>query len=311
MATLGDRSLAGMRIATPGERPLPLRLLLGVANFARRKPLGFVGLMIVLALIIMAIFAPHLAPYSANKIDLKHALNGPSPRHRLGTDATGRDILSRLIFGARVSMTVGFGAVAISTIFATALGMISGFRGGWFDTIVQRFVDAWQALPGLIILITLLGIARRMPSVNILWAMILALGILAIAGTSRVIRSAVIAIRGQPYVEAARSLGAGGPRLIFRYVLPNVLPIIFVTATVALGGVILAEASLSFLGFGPAGQPSWGQMLSVDGRDYMRVQPGLAVYPGLCIGAAVFGFNIFGDALRDVFDPRLRGLGRR
>jgi len=267
--------------------------------------------MIVLALIIMAIFAPHLAPYSANKIDLKHALNGPSPRHRLGTDATGRDILSRLIFGARVSMTVGFGAVAISTIFATALGMISGFRGGWFDTIVQRFVDAWQALPGLIILITLLGIARRMPSVNILWAMILALGILAIAGTSRVIRSAVIAIRGQPYVEAARSLGAGGPRLIFRYVLPNVLPIIFVTATVALGGVILAEASLSFLGFGPAGQPSWGQMLSVDGRDYMRVQPGLAVYPGLCIGAAVFGFNIFGDALRDVFDPRLRGLGRR
>jgi len=121
--------------------------------------------MIVLALIIMAIFAPHLAPYSANKIDLKHALNGPSPRHRLGTDATGRDILSRLIFGARVSMTVGFGAVAISTIFATALGMISGFRGGWFDTIVQRFVDAWQALPGLIILITLLGIARRMPSV--------------------------------------------------------------------------------------------------------------------------------------------------
>jgi len=311
MATLGDRSLAGMRIATPGERPLPLRLLLGVANFARRKPLGFVGLVIVLALIIMAIFAPHLAPYSANKIDLKHALNGPSPRHRLGTDATGRDILSRLIFGARVSMTVGFGAVAISTIFATALGMISGFRGGWFDTIVQRFVDAWQALPGLIILITLLGIARRMPSVNILWAMILALGILAIAGTSRVIRSAVIAIRGQPYVEAARSLGAGGPRLIFRYVLPNVLPIIFVTATVALGGVILAEASLSFLGFGPAGQPSWGQMLSVDGRDYMRVQPGLAVYPGLCIGAAVFGFNIFGDALRDVFDPRLRGLGRR
>jgi peptide/nickel transport system permease protein len=311
MATLGDRSLAGMRIATPGERPLPLRLLLGVANFARRKPLGFVGLMIVLALIIMAIFAPHLAPYSPDKTDLKHHLAGSTPQHRLGTDATGRDILSRLIFGARVSMTVGFGAVAISTIFATALGVISGFRGGWFDTIVQRFVDAWQALPGLIILITLLGIARRMPSVNILWAMILALGVLAIAGTSRVIRSAVIAIRGQPYVEAARSLGAGGPRLIFRYVLPNVLPIIFVTATVALGGVILAEASLSFLGFGPAGQPSWGQMLSVDGRDYMRVQPGLAVYPGLCIGAAVFGFNIFGDALRDVFDPRLRGLGRR
>jgi peptide/nickel transport system permease protein len=293
------------------ERRLPLRLLAWFARFARHKPLGFVGLLIVLTLVLMAIFAPQLAPYSPDKTDLKHHLAGSTAQHRLGTDATGRDVLSRLIYGARVSMMVGFGAVAISTLFATALGVISGFRGGWFDAIVQRFVDAWQALPGLIILITLMGIARRMRGVNIVWAMVLAIGILAIAGTSRVIRSAVIAIRGQPYVEAARALGADSPRLLLWYVLPNVLPIIFVIATVGLGGVILLEASLSFLGFGPAGQPSWGQMLSVDGRDYMRVQPGLAVYPGLCIGAAVFGFNVFGDALRDIVDPRLRGQGRR
>ncbi|HZU77596.1 MAG TPA: ABC transporter permease, partial [Dehalococcoidia bacterium] len=218
-----------------------------------------------------------------------------------------RDVLSRLVFGARVSMAVGFGAVTLTTICAVALGMISGLRGGWFDTIVQRIVDAVQALPGLIILITLLGIARRMRNVNILWAMVLAIGFLGIAGTSRVIRSQVIAVREQQYVEAARAVGADTKRLLWWYVLPNVLPIVTVIATVGLGGVILLEASLSFLGFGPAGQPSWGQMLSVDGRDYMRVQPGLAIYPGLCIGLAVFGFNIFGDALRDVFDPRLRG----
>jgi peptide/nickel transport system permease protein len=289
------------------EPPLPLRLLAGIGGFARKKPLGFFGLLIVLALVLIAVFAKQIAPYSPDKTDLRHHLAGLSSTHRLGTDNIGRDVLSRLVYGARVSMTVGFGAVLISTVFASAVGMISGFRGGWFDTVVQRFVDAWQAMPGLIILITLMGIARRMKGVNILWAMVLAIGILGIAGTSRVIRSQVIAIREQPYVEAARALGATNGRLLLWYVLPNVLPIILVLATVALGGVILLEASLSFLGFGPAGQPSWGQMLSVDGRDYMRVQPGLAVYPGLCIGLAVFGFNIFGDALRDVFDPRLRG----
>lgn len=307
MANTSAASAQPLPLSHLPERPLPLRLLAGIGGFARHKPLGFVGLLIVLVLVLLAIFAPHIAPYSPDKTDLKHHLAGSTARHRLGTDATGRDVLSRLVYGARVSMTVGFGAVAITTLFATALGLISGFRGGWFDAIVQRFVDAWQALPGLIILITLLGIARRMKGVNILWALVLAIGILSIAGTSRVIRSAVIAVREQPYVEAARAVGADNRRLLLWYVLPNVLPIILITATVGLGAVILAEASLSFLGFGPAGQPSWGQMLSVDGRDYMRVRPGLAIYPGLCIGLAVFGFNIFGDALRDVLDPRLRG----
>jgi peptide/nickel transport system permease protein len=293
------------------ERPLPLRMLVAIWHFARRKPLGFLGGLLVVGLILTAIFAPVLAPYPPNKIDLRHKLEGPSAEHKLGTDATGKDVLSRLIYGARISITVGFGAVAISTVFATIIGVLSGYFGGWFDVIVQRFVDAWQAMPGLIILITFLGIVRRMPNVNVLLAMIIAIGVLSIAGRSRVERSAVIAIRGMPYVDAARSLGAGGGRIMWSYILPNILPVILVSATVALGTAILAEASLSFLGFGPAGEPSWGQMLSVDGRQYMRAQPGLAIWPGVCIGLAVFGFNIFGDALRDVSDPRLRGSGRR
>jgi peptide/nickel transport system permease protein len=293
------------------EYPRPVRYLRAVFHFARRKPLGFLGAMLVVAFVLTAIFAPALAPYPPNKIDLRHKLEGPSAEHKLGTDATGKDVLSRLIYGARISITVGFGAVAISTVFATALGLLSGYIGGWFDTIVQRFVDAWQAMPGLIILITFLGIIRRMPNVNVLLAMIIAIGVLSIAGRSRVDRSAVIALRNQPYVEAARALGATNIRIMLTYILPNIMPVILIGATVGLGAAILAEASLSFLGFGPVGQPSWGQMLSVDGRQYMRAQPGLAIWPGVCIGLAVFGFNMFGDALRDVADPRLRGSGRR
>jgi peptide/nickel transport system permease protein len=293
------------------ERPAPLRWLAALAKFARSKPLGFFGLVVVVALVLTAIFAPQLATHPPNQIDLRNRLEGPSREHWMGTDNTGRDVYSRLVYGARISIYVGFGAVALSTVFATLIGVISGYYGGWFDTAVQRFVDAWQAMPGLIILLTLLGIVRRMPDVNLLLAMVVAIGVLSIAGRSRVERSAVLAIRGMPFVDAARSLGATGPRILITYILPNIVPLILVSATTSLGGVILAEASLSFLGFGPAGEPSWGQMLSVDGRQYMRAQPGLAIWPGLCIGLAVFSFNIFGDALRDVADPRLRGSGRR
>jgi peptide/nickel transport system permease protein len=296
---------------SPSDRPLPLRMVYGLGRFARRKPLGFVGLLMVLTLIVMALFAGQIAPYAPNKIDLRHHLEGPSSAHWLGTDAIGRDVLSRLIFGARISMTVGFGAVAISSFGAAILGITSGYFGGWFDKVLQRFVDSWQAMPFLIILITFMGVVKRMPNVNVVLAMVVAIGVLSIAGGSRVIRSQVLTIKNGAFVEAAQSMGAGHGRIMLFCILPNVFPLILVSGTVALGGVILAEASLSFLGFGPAGEPSWGQMLSVDGREYMRRAPGLAVYPGLCIGMAVFGFNIFGDALRDVLDPRLRGGGGR
>jgi len=288
------------------DRALPVRALIRILRFVRRQPLGTFGLMIVLTLILLAVFAEQVAPYSPDKQNLRHRLEGPTAEHWLGTDATGRDTLSRLIYGARISMMVGFGAVFIGSSGAAFLGIVSGYLGGWPDKIIQRFVEAWQAMPGLVILLTVLGIVRRMENVNVVFAMVLAIGLLSIAGSSRVIRSQVLLIRHQPYVEAARSLGAGHVRIIWFCVFPNVLPLILVSMTVALGGVILAEASLSFLGFGPAGEPSWGQMLSIDGREYMRRQAGLAIWPGVCIALAVFGFNIFGDALRDTLDPRLR-----
>jgi|SRR3990172_7051648 len=289
------------------ERRFPVRAAARCWLFARRQPLGTFGLLIVLLLVLAAIFAGQIAPYNPDQIHLRNRLEGSSGEFWLGTDATGKDIFSRLVYGARISMMVGFGAVAIGTTGAALLGIVSGFLGGAADKVIQRFVDAWQAMPGLIILITFLGIARRMPNVNILLAMVLAIGILSIAGSSRVIRAQVLTIKNQPYVEAARCMGAGNARIIWNCVVPNVFPLMLVSMTVALGGVILAEASLSFLGFGPAGEPSWGQMLSVDGREYMRVQPGLAIWPGVCIALAVFGFNVFGDALRDTLDPRLRG----
>lgn len=275
-------------------------------TFARRKPLGMVGVSLVLALVFMAVFAPFIAPYDPARQSLRHSLEGASSAHWMGTDALGRDVFSRLIYGARISITVGFGAVAISAFGSATLGIVSGYYGGVFDKVLQRFVDSWQAMPGLIILITFMGVIGRIEGVNIILAMTATIGILSIAGTSRVVRSQVLAIKGSAFVEAAQSMGAGNTRIMLVCILPNVFPLILVNATVGLGAVILTEASLSFLGFGPAGQPSWGQMLSVEGRQYMRVRPELAVWPGIFISAAVFGFNIFGDALRDTLDPRLR-----
>ena len=290
-------------------RPLPLRLAYGLWNFARRKPLGFVGAIIVGFLLTMAIFAPLIAPYDPGRIHLRRALEGPSSTYKLGTDDVGHDVLSLLIWGARLSMIVGFGAVVSSSIVATVLGLVSAYFGGKVDMVIMRFIDAWIAMPDLIILITILGIVRR-TAANMMYALLFALAFSRIAGVTRLYRSYVLEQRSRPFVEAAEGIGAGPMRIMFRHVLPNILPMLIVGATIALPATILAEASLSFLGFGPEGQPSWGQMLSVDGREYFRKQFGLALYPGLCIGAAVFGLMVFGDALRDILDPRLRGEGR-
>lgn len=308
MATSSSVSALDFGPRTQAEHVVPVRFLIWLKWFARHKPLGFMGMVMVLSLIAVAIFAPQLAPFDPNKLDLKHRLAPMdfSSVHKLGSDATGKDILSRLIYGARVSITVGFGAVAISEVGAVLIGVVSGYMGGWFDKVIQRFVEAWMAMPGLLILITFMGVATKMQNVNILLAMLLAIGILGIPGRSRVYRSQVLTLKGAQYVEAATSMGATGVRIIWKCMIPNIMPLILVSSTTALGGVILTEASLSFLGFGPTGQPSWGQMLSVDGRQYMTQQPGLAIWPGVCIASAVFGFNIFGDALRDVLDPRLR-----
>lgn len=277
-----------------------------VALFVRNQPLGTVGTAIVGLLLLVAALAPLLAPYSFEFGLADQRLQPPSWAHPLGTDASGRDMLSRIIYGARISVTVGFGAVFIATGLATLIGTVSGYFGGWFDLVVQRLVDTWISFPALVLLISFVSVFG--PG---LWNVTIILGILLAPGASRVIRGATLAMRHQPYVEAARCLGAGHPRILLRHVLPNVFTTVIVLATVQLGAAILAESTLSFLGYGvPPPYPAWGSMLSGTGRAFMLQSPWLSIWPGLAISLAVFGFNVLGDALRDELDPRLRG-GRR
>jgi peptide/nickel transport system permease protein len=283
----------------PGA-PTPLGAL---ANFARRKPLGAFGAVLILLFLIMAVGAQWLAPYPYDLGVAANRLQGPSLAHPFGTDANGRDLLSRIIWGARVSVTIGFGAVALSSLLAVAVGITSGYFGGWFDLLVQRLVDIWISFPALVLLVSLVAILG--PG---LVSTTLVLGVLLAPGTSRVMRGATLAIRDLPYVESARCAGAGHARIVRTCVLPNVSAAIIVLATTQLGAAILAESTLSFLGYGvPPPFPTWGSMLSGTGRAFMIQSPWLSFWPGLAISAAVFGFNMLGDALRDVLDPRLRG----
>jgi peptide/nickel transport system permease protein len=274
-----------------------------VASFLRKKPLGAFGAALILLFLALALGAQWLAPYPYDFGTAADRLQGPSLAHPFGTDANGRDLLSRVIWGARVSVTIGFGAVAISTLVAVAVGVSSGYFGGWADLLVQRLVDVWISFPALVLLVSLVAILG--PG---LWSTTLTLGILLAPGTARVVRSAVLAMREQPYVESARCVGAGHARIVRSYVLPNVSAAILVLATTQLGVAVLAESTLSFLGYGvPPPFPTWGSMLSGTGRAFMLQSPWLSIWPGLAISAAVFGFNMLGDALRDVLDPRLRG----
>lgn len=311
-----DRIVADAAPAVIGDQPRPKgrgRLTtsrLGIdflTRFVARQPLGALGAGIVLLFLTAAVLGDTITPHDPQAINLRERLQGPSSTYWLGTDAVGHDVFSRLILGARLSLVIGLGAVFLSTTAGLLIGVTSAYFGGKFDMLVQRMIDAWIAMPDLIILITLLGVIQRMENVNIVVAMLVALAFTRTAPASRVIRAVTLEVRSRPFIEAAESAGAAHFRIMLRHVLPNILPLIIVTATVALPATILAEASLSFLGFGPAGEPSWGQMLSTEGRDFFRRQPGLAIWPGVCIAVTVFGFNMFGDALRDVLDPRLRG----
>ena len=273
-----------------------------VGTFIRKKPLGAFGGVLIALFLLLALGAQWLAPYPYDAT-VDPRLLGPSLAHPFGTDANGRDLLSRIIWGARISVTIGFGAVFLSTLIAVVVGVGSGYFGGWTDLLVQRLVDIWISFPALVLLVSLVAILG--PG---LWSTTLVLGILLAPGTSRVVRGAVLAMRHQPYVESARCIGAGHAHIVRAYVLPNVAAAIIVLATTQLGAAILAESTLSFLGYGvPPPFPTWGAMLSGSGRAYMLQSPWLSIWPGLAISAAVFGFNMLGDALRDVLDPRLRG----
>jgi len=257
-------------------------------------------------MIVMALGADWIAPYHYGDTISGANMKSPGGQFWLGTDNLGRDIFSRVVYGARVSITVGFGAVLLSNLLAALIGITCGYFGGKYDMVVQRVVDAWQSFPFLVVILSIMAVLG--PG---LFNVILALGVLGSAGASRIVRGATIAVAQNQYVEAARALGAGHLRIMAVYVLPNVMATMIVIATIGLGAFILAESALSFLGFGvPPPYPSWGGMLSGSGRSLFYRAPWMAIWPGVAISLAVFGFNMLGDALRDVLDPQLRGVRR-
>ena len=275
----------------------------GLWRLIKEKPLGAFGGVIVLGLLLCALLAPLIATYPYDQTNVRNRLKPPSSQFYFGTDNLGRDIFSRIIYGARVSVTVGFGAVSIGICLAIFVGVGSGYFGGKADVLVQRLVDSWMAIPTLLLLLNVMAVLG--PG---LLNVILALGVVSAARSSRTIRSAALVIKENQFVEAARAVGASHLRIIWRYILPNIMAPIIIIATISLGVAILAESTLSFLGLGvPPPYPSWGEMLSGSGRSYMHKAPWMATWPGVAISLAAFGFNMLGDALRDLLDPRLRG----
>jgi peptide/nickel transport system permease protein len=293
-----------------------------MVRLVREKPLATLGGIIVIVLFVASLFAgwppfadlfgkdstPLLAPYGSNVQDATIRLQGPSVKHWFGTDNLGRDLLSRIIYGSQISMIVGLAVPTIQTVLNLLIGGVAAFLGGRIDMWVQRFVDIVMCFPGLVIMLTVIAITG--PGLT---QVILLLGILGgIAGGNRVIRSAVLGVKQNVYVEAAKAVGASDWHIMGKHILSNVMPVVIIGFTLSMGGAILAEATLSFLGYGiPPPMPSWGGMLSGPARNYMEQAPWMAIWPGLALALVVYGMNMLGDGLRDILDPRLRGgLGR-
>jgi peptide/nickel transport system permease protein len=269
----------------------------------RHKPLGTLGGLIVVLMLAGAVLADVITPYGFAETNLRERFATMGREHWLGADQLGRDLLTRLLYGARVSLYVGFGAVALGCLIATGLGIGSAYFGGRVDLLLQRAVDAWMAFPPLLLLLSIMSLVG--PGA---WNITLVLGTAFGIQNSRIVRSMALSIKEHTYIEGARAAGAGHVRITAGHILPNVLPTIIVVATTGLSTVILTEASLSFLGLGvPPPYPTWGGMLSLAGLDHMYRAPGLAIWPAVALSLAVFGFNMLGDALRDLLDPRLKG----
>jgi peptide/nickel transport system permease protein len=272
-------------------------------QFVRRKPLGAAGGLLMFAMVFTAIFADVLATHDPIATDAAHTLAPPSPGHWLGSDHLGRDIYSRIVHGARVSLVVGVLSTLLGSVLGGVVGLLSAYCGGKTDLIVQRLLDILQGLPLLVL--ALVMSAALGPAVH---NVIIAISIPIIPRAARVIRASVLSIREMQYVEAARALGVRHMRVAFRHILPNTVGPFIVLCTAQLGSAILVEATLSFLGMGvPEPYPSWGRMLSVSAAEYAQKAPHLVLFPGIAISLAVFGSNLLGDALRDTLDPRLRG----
>ncbi len=299
---MADRSSG--RVAKKKRHSTPVGFLL---RLVKEKPLGTVGGVITLLLLFTGIFAEFLAPYGMNEVHLTETLVPPSTGFWLGTDDLGRDMLSRVIFGARISVIVGLAATTLSTFISVIIGILCGYIGGKFDLIVQRFVDGFMCLPWLVLLMVVMSFIG--PG---MLGLIIVLGLLGGFAGSRIIRGTVISVKENVYVEAAVAIGCPTSRILTRHILPNIMAPIIILFTIRVPGIILTEASLSFLGFGvPPPEPSWGGMLSGSGRDFMFLAPWMAIWPGLALSIVVYGVNMFGDALRDILDPRMRGgVGR-
>ena len=282
-------------------------LVIFLKRLVKEKPLGTVGLVITVILLLTGIFADFIAHYGMNETWVGEPLSPSSAQFWFGTDSVGRDVYSRVIYGARVSVIVGLTGAAASTIVSAIIGVASGYFGGKLDLILQRSVDTVMCIPTLIILMVLSAIVGAG-----LWTVIAILGIFYGIPGSRIVRSAVISIKENVYVSAAVSIGSSPLRLIFRHLLPNIMPILILLFTVRVPAMVMTEATLSFLGFGiPPPTPSWGGMLSGTGRSYMFQAPWMALWPGLALSIVVYGVNMFGDAVRDLLDPRLvGGIGR-
>ncbi len=270
----------------------------------RRDPRAALGLGVVVLLVMGAALAPLVAGYDPTRIDLASQLLPPSGAHWLGTDVQGRDIWSRLVYGARVSLTVGLLSQGIALLLGLTLGLVAGFYGRWVDEIIMRLADVTLAFPTLLLLIAM--VAAFQPSLTVV---LVTIGVVGWAGMARLVRGQVLVVRQLEYVQAVRALGAMDRQILVRHVLPNVMAPVVIAATLGVAGAIMAEAALSFLGLGvQPPTPSWGAMIA-DGRDLaqLRDAPWTSVFPGVAIGAAVLGFNLLGDALRDALDPRHAG----
>ena len=298
-----DSTVAQEQLARRFSRSTLLSPIVRRFAFVRRYPVAGVGLGILFLTVVVAVLAPLIAPYPPNQVLVGIQLMGPSADHIMGTDQLGRDLASRIVYGARTSVVVGIGVVSISTSLALVIGLASGYLGGWFDLAVQRLVDAVQAMPGLIVVLALVTFLGRG-----LFVIILVIGLTLVASTSRVVRAGTIGIKPQPFVEAAEAAGATKMRVIFRHILPNVLPIVIVLASLQVGAAILIEGALSFLGYGvKPPTPTWGGILGVEGRQSLMLNPWMVVFPTLALSLVVLAANLVGDTLRDMLDPRLRG----
>lgn len=303
----------------------------GTFRFMRKKPLGGFGLLVLLLVVGVGALSPWLAPYGMNDFNLAERLEGPSSRHWFGTDQNGRDLLSRLVYGAQVAAMVGLGTSAFVVLLSLLVGLPSGYFGGKYDVLVQRVVDVWMSFPAIFLILTIVAIFPTAVNRGFLglgvgptfgpdptagpwfWntfprttVVIFTLGVVLAGNASRIVRSAVVSVKASPYIEAATVLGASHLRIMLRHILPNIMATIIIVATLQLGAAILVEATLSFLGIGITNFPTWGQLLGGNTRALAAQYPHLVIFPSLVLFLAVFGFNVLGDALRDVLDPRFR-----